>query len=68
MQLVINGKEEKVTDVISVSELLKARGVKTPETVSVELNGEILDREDYGSTNLKENDQVEFIYFMGGGK
>ena len=36
--------------------------------VSVELNGDILDREAFDSTNLKDDDQVEFLYFMGGGQ
>ncbi len=67
MQLTINGRPEAVPDALSMSGLLEVRGVKTPETVAVELNGEILDRSDFDCTSLKENDLVEFIYFMGGG-
>ncbi len=67
MQLRINGKEETVTEVKSITDLLKIRGVKTPETVSVELNGEILKREKLGTAILKENDEIEFLYFVGGG-
>jgi len=67
MQLKINGKEETVTEVQSMTDLLKIRGVKTPEAVSVELNGEFLKREDFETTILKENDEIEFLYFVGGG-
>jgi len=67
MQLIINGKEEKVADVRTVTDLLKNRGIETPEMVSVELNSEILSRVDFETTQLKENDQLEFLYFMGGG-
>jgi len=67
MQLKINGKEETVTDVQSVTDLLRIRGVKTPETVSVELNGEFLKREKLETAILKENDEIEFLYFVGGG-
>jgi sulfur carrier protein len=35
--------------------------------VSVELNGEILERTLFGTTLLKDGDRVEFLYFMGGG-
>ena len=42
--------------------------VKMPDMVSVELNGDILDRENFDSTNLSENDEIEFLYFMGGGQ
>lgn len=67
MQLIINGKEEKVADVLTVTELLKIRGIQTPEMVSVELNREILSRVDFEKIYLKENDRIEFLYFMGGG-
>ena len=67
MQLIINGKEETVPDVLNVTDLLKIRGIETPEMVSVELNDEILSRVDFEKTYLKEKDQVEVLYFMGGG-
>jgi sulfur carrier protein len=35
--------------------------------VSVEVNGRILRRSEYEETTLKEDDKVEFLYFMGGG-
>ena len=39
-----------------------------PEMVSVEYNGEILDRENFDSTAVKDGDEIEFLYFMGGGQ
>ncbi len=68
MQLTINGKEETVSDVVNITDLLKIRGIETPEMVSVELNNEILNRADFESTQLMENDQIEFLFFMGGGQ
>jgi sulfur carrier protein len=68
MQLTINGKEETVSDVVNITDLLKIRGIETPEMVSVELNNEILNRADFESTQLKENDRIEFLFFMGGGQ
>jgi sulfur carrier protein len=38
-----------------------------PEAVSVQLNGNFVKRENFSTTHLKENDEVEFLYFMGGG-
>ncbi len=64
----VNGKEETVDEGLSISQLLKKQAVKMPEMVSVELNGNILDRDAFPSTQLQANDQVEFLYFMGGGK
>lgn len=67
MKLVINGKETDFNDGLTVSELLVEHNVKMPDMVSVELNGEILRRGEFESTNLKDNDKVEFLYYMGGG-
>ncbi len=68
MKLVINGKEETVPDGLNVVELLKEKDVEMPDMVSVELNGAILDREVFQATMLGEHDQIEFLYFMGGGQ
>ena len=68
MRLTINGKEETVSDVVNIADLLKIRGIETPEMVSVELNSEILNRVDFETTQLKENDQIEFLFFMGVGR
>ena len=69
MKLQINGEAETIEmESITISDLLAYKEVKMPEMVSVELNGDILDREAFDSTNLKDDDQVEFLYFMGGGQ
>ncbi len=68
MDLKINGKDETVSEGLSVSELLKEKGIKRPETVTVELNGEILSRAEFDKTKLNKDDEVEFLFFMGGGK
>lgn len=67
MKLTVNGEDVDVPDGIPVTELLAVRKVKMPDMVSVELNGEILDRPLFESTRLKPGDKVEFLYFMGGG-
>ncbi len=68
MKLVINGKETELGDGLSVNDLLVEQNVKMPDMVSVEVNGEILRRGKFEETILKENDKVEFLYFMGGGR
>ena len=67
MKLIVNGSEVEFNDGLSVNELLVEHKVKMPEMVSVELNGDILLRNDFPDTSLKEGDSVEFLYFMGGG-
>jgi sulfur carrier protein len=67
MNLVVNGKTTNITDGLTISQLLVQENVKMPQMVSVELNGQILRRSQYEETTLKEDDKVEFLYFMGGG-
>ena len=67
MKLVINGKEVETAEDLTVTQLLRDQKVKMPEMVSVELNGSILQRQSFESTELKEGDSLEFLYFMGGG-
>ncbi len=68
MKLIVNGKDADVRDALTVTDLLVDQGVKMPEMVSVELNGQILKRSDFEGTVLGEGDKVEFLYFMGGGR
>ncbi len=67
MKLVVNGKEVNSNKSLTVSRLLVEQKVKMPDMVSVELNGQILRRNEFETTALKDDDKVEFLYFMGGG-
>jgi sulfur carrier protein len=67
MNLAVNGKETNIPDGLTISELLVEENVKMPQMVSVELNGQILKRSEFDQTVLKDDDKVEFLYFMGGG-
>ncbi len=67
MKIKINGEQKEFTDVSNISSLLKANKVEQPEMVSVQLNGEFVERENFETTIVKENDEVDFLYFMGGG-
>lgn len=68
MNLVINGKSETVEVAeCTVKELLQLKKVEMPEMVSVELNGEFLKQAEYATIKVKDGDQIEFLYFMGGG-
>ena len=68
MKLVVNGKESDFKDSLTISELLVEQNVKMPDMVSVELNGQILKKNEFEEKTLSDGDKVEFLYFMGGGK
>jgi thiazole synthase len=66
MQLRINGKNITVPDDATLLSVL-TRLKLNPEEVAMELNGEIIQRDHFGTRKLREEDQVEVLYFMGGG-
>ena len=65
--ITVNGDKQEVALPITVSELIKMNNVSEPEMVSVQVNEEFVEREDFGTTRLNEGDSVDFLYFMGGG-
>ncbi len=68
MEITVNGDSQTVEQSeVNVTSLLKIQSVEMPEMVSVQLNGEFVERENFDSTLIKENDEIEFLYFMGGG-
>jgi len=67
MNIVVNGEQVNCGDNLTVSKLLIEQKVKMPDMVSVELNGQIVRRTEFEQTVLKNDDKVEFLYFMGGG-
>jgi sulfur carrier protein len=69
MEITVNGKSQKLTDKeILLLELIRQNNVTQPEMVSVQLNGNFVNREDFHRTVIKSNDEVDFLYFMGGGQ
>jgi sulfur carrier protein len=64
----VNGKVQEVEAPISIAELIKLNNVAQPEMVSIQLNGQFVNRDDFDSTHVSENDELDFLYFMGGGQ
>lgn len=61
----INGKEKNAAGII-LADYLKDNGYN-PDSIVIELNGEILNKSSYASVVLQENDVMEILMFMGGG-
>lgn len=68
MKVTINGETQAIDSAnITVKKLLEIKKVKDPEMVSVQLNGNFVKREAFAETPVHENDEIDFLYFMGGG-
>ncbi len=68
MRITLNGEPaEFPAERLTVTELLRSQKVEAPEMVSVQLNGTIVYSARYDDTVVADRDEVEFLYFMGGG-
>ncbi len=61
-----NGKLRSINEESSVLNLVK--NLKIPlKKVAIELNQEIVDKKKLNKINLKNNDKIEIVHFIGGG-
>ena len=66
IKIKINGKINKIDDKTKLSDLIK--NLKVPlKKVAIELNREIVDKKNLNKINLKDNDKIEIVHFIGGG-
>lgn len=69
MNVTINGKETSLPENPgrTIDSLLEELDVSQRLYVTVELNGEVLDRAEFSGKPVNDGDVIEFLYFMGGG-
>ncbi len=68
MQIKVNGASQAIEVGLNIAGLLVRNKVEQPDMVSVQLNGEFVQRDRVAATVLKDGDEVDFLYFMGGGR
>ena len=64
----VNGESQEVVLPMTVEELIKQNNVENPELVSVQVNEEFLNRNEYAKRQVEEGDEIDFLFFMGGGQ
>lgn len=67
MIITVAGEKKEYKDGLTLPELLEAEQVESPEYVTVSINDEFVPGEEKERTILQDGDNVEFLYFMGGG-
>ena len=66
IKIKINGKINRIDDKTRLSDLIK--NLKVPlKKVAIELNREIVDKKKLNKINLRSNDKIEIVHFIGGG-
>ena len=66
MNLTINGENRILSSAETLSALVEQLGMKS-DRVAIELNRDIVPRDQWATTPLKDGDQLEIVHFVGGG-
>lgn len=64
--MIVNGEKMSFNQDMTVKDLISSLNLNS-QTIVVEVNLNIIPKEQYESTNLHEDDKVEIINFVGGG-
>ena len=67
MQLTVSGVKKEYEDGINLPTLIEKEQIDNAEYVTVTINDEFVESGAFESTEVKDGDEIEFLYFMGGG-
>ena len=66
MKVILNGEEHECKAESTLVDLVAAVGV-TKKRIAIEVNREIIPREQYASYHVQAGDHIEIVQFVGGG-
>tara|TARA_Y100000590_G_scaffold408335_1_gene499333 strand:+ start:352 stop:570 length:219 start_codon:yes stop_codon:yes gene_type:complete len=66
IKIKINGKNISVGEDLNAADLVKKLDIPLNK-VAIELNNKILDKKKLKNVNIKNNDKLEIVHFIGGG-
>ena len=67
MQVQINGETRELTQAhLVLAELVRELSL-TPQRIAVELNKQIVRRDEWEETPINDGDRIEIVHFVGGG-
>lgn len=66
MNITINGNQKAIEPHLNLLELIEHHNLNK-DAVVIEINRNIIQKNDFAATHLKENDIIEIVSFVGGG-
>ena len=66
MKVTVAGNVKDIAEGTTLAQLVIDEKVENPEYVTVTVNDEFVENHDLEYVVIKENDNIEFLYFMGG--
>ena len=67
MRVYVNGEAREFSSPLSLAQLIEHLDLP-PARIAVELNRAVVRRNDWSATELCEDDRVEIVHFVGGGR
>lgn len=67
MKIILNNREEEfLRDTLTVKEMLELKKFSFKMRI-IKINGELISRDQYDSTVIKDGDNIQMLYLMSGG-
>jgi thiamine biosynthesis protein ThiS len=66
LRVYVNGEAKELSDHISLAELISQLNLPAGR-IAVELNRNVVRRNDWSTTMLADGDSLEIVHFVGGG-
>lgn len=67
MKVYVNGDPREVSGPLSLAELITQLDLPA-QRIAVELNRTVVRRSDWSNTELHDDDHIEIVHFVGGGR
>lgn len=62
----LNGQGKDIVEGITLKEMLEEAGYRL-DVIAVQVNGDIVSKDQYASYRLKDGDDIDVVAFVGGG-
>ncbi len=66
MRITLNGETKELTENTRLSELLDSLSLPS-QRIAVELNRQVVRRKEWPHIEIKNDDRIEIVHFVGGG-
>ena len=66
MQVYLNGETREVANQSTLGDLVRELSLQ-PQRIAIELNHNVVRRNEWSETMLNDGDRIEIVHFVGGG-
>jgi len=67
LRVYVNGEPREINQPLTVAELVTELDLP-PARIAIELNRAVVRRNDWSATTLNDDDRIEIVHFVGGGR